>query len=229
MFVWFKGKIIKKINKAKEKIKKSNIAVVNEKESKTLSYDEFVNDTEQLNDLLQELEGKIESDKNELAQVKMEFDENKNKMEDLRSKINDIGYEISDGEIKIRELGEKIVTDEIEQNEVSSVLESRNEFDSEKLKPLIDEHKKGSIKIDQIKVGRGPHADYSNEKQTLFNLQDKIEEKIRIYYNSDFSNLQSKFHKKHIRDTRFKNEETNTDFDSSKLYFYKCYRFYDFL
>ena len=104
MFVWFKGKIIKKINKAKEKIKKSNIAVVNEKESKTLSYDEFVNDTEQLNDLLQELEGKIESDKNELAQVKMEFDENKNKMEDLRSKINDIGYEISDGEIKIREL-----------------------------------------------------------------------------------------------------------------------------
>ena len=195
MFVWFKGKIIKKINKAKEKTKKSNIAIVNEKESNILSYDEFVNDTEQLNDLLQELEGKIESDKNELAQVKMEFDENKNKMEDLRSKINDIGYEISDGEIKIRELGEKIVTDEIEQNEVSSVLESRQEFDLEKLQPLINEHKKVNIKIDQIKVGRGPHADYSNEKQTLFNLQDKIEEEIRIYYNSDF--------------------------DSSKLYFYK--------
>ena len=56
---------------------------MNEKESNILSYDKFVNDTEQLNDLLQELEGKIESDKNELAQVKMEFDENNNKMEDL--------------------------------------------------------------------------------------------------------------------------------------------------
>jgi len=289
MFVWFKGKIIK----AKEKIKKSNIAVVNEKESNILTYDEFVNDTEQLNDLLQELEEKIESDKNELSQVNMEFDENKNKMEDLdinleneeksnkwlaeevdlleetkinikeraesapsrftdeycskitkqldasindiknfpnthitiiknlRLKINDIGYEISDGEIKIKELKNKIVTDEIEQNEVSSVLESRKEFDLEKLKPLIDEHKKVNIKIDQIKVGRGSHVDYSNEKQTLFNLKDKIEEEIRIYYNSDFSNLQNKFHKKHIRVTRFKNEEINTDFDSSELYTYK--------
>ena len=66
-------------------------------------------------------------------------------------------------------LKNKIVTDEIEQNEVSSVLESRKEFDLEKLKPLIDEHKKGNIK----------------------------------------------------RDTRFKNEEINTDFDSSELYTYK--------
>jgi len=294
MFVWVKGKIIKKINKAKERAKKSNIAVVNEKESNILSYDKFVNDTEQLNDLLQELEAKIESDKNELAQVKMEFDENKNKMEDLDInleneensnnwlaeeadlleetkinikeraervpshftydycskitkqldasindiknfpnthitniknlglEINELGYVISDGDIKIKELQKKIATNETEQNEVSSVLESRNEFDSEKLKPLVDEHKKGNIIIDQIKLGRGPHADYSNEKQTLFNLQDKIEEEIKNYYNSDFSNFQSKFHKKNIRDTRRKNEEINTDFLSSKLYPYKA-------
>ena len=99
--------------------------------------------------------------------------------------------------------------------------EQRQEW-QEETQPLIDEHKKGSINIDQIKLARGPHADYSNEKQTLFNLQDKIEEDIRNYYNSDFSNLQSKFHKKHIRDTRFNNEEINTDFVSSELYPYKA-------
>ena len=53
---------------------------------------------------------------------------------------------------------------------------------------MIDEYKRINLKIDQIKVGRGSHEDYSNEKQTLFNLKERIEKGIRIYENSDFIN-----------------------------------------
>ena len=80
---------------------------------------------------------------------------------------------------------------ELKQKEVSYILESRKQFDLEKLQPLIDEYKRINLKIDQIKVGRGSHEDYSNEKQTLFNLKERIEKEIRIFENSDFINNKS--------------------------------------
>ena len=112
-------------------------------------------------------------------------------IENLRSEINKIGYVISDGKIKIKELKKNIASNELKQKEVSYILESRKQFDLEKLQPLIDEYKRINLKIDQIKVGRGSHEDYSNEKQTLFNLKERIEKEIRIYENSDFINNKS--------------------------------------
>ena len=52
-------------------------------------------------------------------------------------------------------------------------------------------------------------------------MKEKIEEEIRIYENSDFRNLQSKFQNKHIRDPKVKNGEKNTDYDSSEMNMYQ--------